>query len=236
MQEETVADDDREESRVCARSLESMSPSVAVRGPLAKAGAFATPKRASPGRGRHATMTADRSSDQRNTQQHSMNPPNEPRKPAGEQVRQGHRLIQMGVGLFLIALLTGLVVHKMPLPRLALSAHLLGIMQGTFLSIVGLLWPRLKLGKISSKITFLLLVYGCLAAWFANFLGAIWAAGGSMVPFAAGNARGTPLEEGIIKVGLSTAAVSLILALLFLLWGLRLGATSGPDPRSRSAV
>jgi hydroxylaminobenzene mutase len=145
-------------------------------------------------------------------------------------MRQGHRLIQVGVSLFLIALLTGLVVHRMPLPRLALSAHLLGIMQGTFLAIVGLLWPRLQMGRIFSKITFLLTVYGCLAAWLANLLGAIWAAGGAMVPFAAGDARGTALQEGIIKVGLRTAAVSLILGLLFLLWGLRLGATTGSEP------
>lgn len=161
-----------------------------------------------------------------------MNPPNDLRKPARGQIRQGHRLIQVGVSLFLIALLTGLVVHKMPLPRLALSAHLLGVMQGTFLAVVGLLWPRLKLGRMSSKITFLLVVYGCLAAWFANLLGAIWAAGGSMVPFAAGDARGTALQEGIITVGLRTAAVSLILALLLLLWGLRLPTTNGSDPSS----
>lgn len=164
-----------------------------------------------------------------NTVVRCMSPPNDSRKPAGEQMRQGHRLIQVGVGLFLIALLTGLVVHKMPLPRLALSAHLLGIMQGTFLAIIGLLWPRLRLGRVSSKATFLLLVYGCLAAWLANLLGASWAAGGSIVPFASGNARGTALQEGIITVGLRTAAVSLILALLLLLWGLRLGGTSGPD-------
>ena len=63
-----------------------------------------------------------------------MNSTNDSRRPAGEQMRQGHRLIQVGVSLFLIALLTGLVVHRMPLPRLALSAHLLGIMQGTFLA------------------------------------------------------------------------------------------------------
>lgn len=158
-----------------------------------------------------------------------MNPPNDLGKLVREQMRQGHRLIQVGVGLFLIALLTGLVVHKMPLPRLALSVHLLGIMQGTFLAVVGLLWPRLRLGRMSSKATFLLLVYGCLAAWFANLLGAIWAAGGSMVPFASGNTQGTALQEGIITVGLRTAAISLILALLLLLWGLRLGATSGPE-------
>ena len=151
-------------------------------------------------------------------------------EPASEQMRQGHRLIQVGLVLFLLALLTGLAVHKMPLPRLALSTHLLGLMQGSFLAILGLLWPRLQLGRTLSKITFLLIVYGCLAAWFANLMGAIWNAGGSMVPFAAGVARGTALQEGLITVGLRSAAASLIFGLLFLLWGLRLGATNGPEP------
>jgi (hydroxyamino)benzene mutase len=170
------------------------------------------------------------------TVEHSMNRASHSREPAGEQMRQGHRLIQVGLSLFLIALLTGLVVHKLPLPRLALSAHLLGIMQGTFLAVVGLLWPRLTLGRFSSKITFVLVVYGCLAAWLANLLGAMWAAGGAMVPFAAGDARGSTLQEVLIRVGLRTAAVSLILALLFLLWGMRLRVTNGPDPDSQSPV
>jgi (hydroxyamino)benzene mutase len=137
-------------------------------------------------------------------------------------MRQGQRLIQVGVSLFLVALLTGLVIHKTALPRLALSAHLLGIMQGIFLAVTGLLWPRMKLGKGASRVAFLLVIYGCLAAWLANLLGAIWAAGGSMVPFAAGQARGTPLQEFIIGIGLRSAAASLIVALLLMLWGLRL--------------
>jgi hydroxylaminobenzene mutase len=44
--------------------------------------------------------------------------------------------------LFLLALFVGLAVPKFALPRLALSTHLLGIMQGTFLLVAGSLWPR----------------------------------------------------------------------------------------------
>jgi len=102
-------------------------------------------------------------------------------------------------------------------------------MRGTFLVLVGLLWPRLKLGRMFSTATFLLLVYGCLAAWLADLLGAIRVAGSSMVPFAAGNAGGTALQEGVIAVGLRSAAASLILASLLLLWGLRLDAIDGLD-------
>jgi (hydroxyamino)benzene mutase len=151
-----------------------------------------------------------------------MNFPMEQTKAEYGHMRQGQRLIQVGISLFFVSVLTGLMIHKMALPRLALSAHLLGIMQGIFLAVVGLLWPRLKLGKRASSITFLLFVYGCLSAWLANLLGAIWAAGGSMVPFAAGQARGSAVQEHIIGIGLRSAAVSLIVALLLLLWGLRL--------------
>ncbi len=159
-----------------------------------------------------------------------MNPNEKSGNSAVECIGQGHRLIQVGVSLFLIALLIGLVVHKLPLPRLALSAHLVGIMQGTFLIVTGMLWPRLKLGRISSRLAFVLLVYGCLAAWVANLLGAIWAAGGSMMPFAAGQTRGSGLQEGVITIGLRTGAASLILALLLLLWGLRRPVVVESDP------
>ena len=38
-------------------------------------------------------------------------------------LRQGHCLIQIGVGLFLFSALEGFVVHALPVPRLGLSVH-----------------------------------------------------------------------------------------------------------------
>jgi hypothetical protein len=40
-------------------------------------------------------------------------------------VRQGHRLLQVGMFLFLAALLVGLAVPSFAVPRLGLSSHLL---------------------------------------------------------------------------------------------------------------
>jgi hydroxylaminobenzene mutase len=96
-------------------------------------------------------------------------------------------------------------------------------MQGIFVMVIGLLWPRLRLTQSVSRLTFGLVVYGCFAAWTANILAAIWGAGNSMLPIAAGHARGTALQEAIIKVVLRTAAVSLIAAVAFIAWGLRTG-------------
>jgi (hydroxyamino)benzene mutase len=135
--------------------------------------------------------------------------------------RQASRLIRLGVFLFLLALLTGLFVPNFRIPRLGLSAHLLGISQGLFLMVAGLLWSKLQLSPTASRFGFWLASYGCFAAWTANLLGAIWGAGSSMLPMAAGGARGSAVQEGLIAVGLRTAAVSLIAALLLMLWGLR---------------
>jgi hydroxylaminobenzene mutase len=141
-------------------------------------------------------------------------------------LRQAHRLLQAGILLFLLALCIGLAVPAFTVPRLALSAHLLGITQGIFVMVIGLLWPRLRLTHSVSRLSFGLVVYGCFAAWMANILAAIWGAGNSILPIAAGPARGTALQEAIINVVLRTAAVSLIAAVAFITWGLR---TSGID-------
>jgi hydroxylaminobenzene mutase len=123
--------------------------------------------------------------------------------------------------VFLIALLVGLAVPKFAVPRLGLSAHLIGIMQGLFLMVAGLLWPKLQLTRSIARAAFWLAVYGCFAAWTANVLAGVWGAGNSMLTIAAGAARGSTLQEGIIAIVLRTAAVSLISASILILWGLR---------------
>lgn len=133
----------------------------------------------------------------------------------------GHRLLQIGILLFLLALLLGLAIPKFTLPRLALSAHLLGITQGIFLVAIGLVWPRLRLTQFQSRIGHSLAIYGCGAAWTANLCGAVWGAGASMVPMAAGGVRGTAFQELVIKLLLRSAAASLIVLALMMLWGLR---------------
>lgn len=136
-------------------------------------------------------------------------------------LRQGHRLLQVGFVLFLFALVAGLGVPNFAVPRIGLSAHLLGIMQGIFLMVTGLLWPKLKLSRTISQVGFWLAVYGCFAAWTANVFAGISGAGNTMLPIAAGQAHGSALQEGIIAIGLTTAAVSLIAVSLLILWGLR---------------
>jgi hydroxylaminobenzene mutase len=152
---------------------------------------------------------------------------------AHSQERAAQRLLRVGALLFLLALLVGLAVPRFAVPRLGLSTHLLGLMQGTFLLVSGLLWPKLKLTGAVSRAGSYLAIYGCIAAWTANLLGALWGAGNSMLPIAAGQARGSLIQERIIAAGLVTAAVSLIATAMIILWGLR-GSMIGHPRLDRS--
>jgi hydroxylaminobenzene mutase len=136
-------------------------------------------------------------------------------------LRQARRLFQVGISLFLVALLVGLIVPLFAVPRLGLSAHLIGILQGIFLVVLGLLWPKLTLGRVTSRVAFWLSIYGCISPWTANVLGAVWGAGNTMLPMAAGQAHGTPFQEGLITILLRGGAVSLIAAVVLILWALR---------------
>ncbi len=135
--------------------------------------------------------------------------------------RHGHRLLQLGVVLLLAGLVVGILVPQFAVPRLALSTHLLAVMQGILLMVLGVIWPRLKLAPSTSVVGICLLAYGCLAAWTANLLGAVWAAGNTLLPLAAGSAHGTSLQEGLIVVLLRTGGAALIAATLIIVWGLR---------------
>lgn len=138
----------------------------------------------------------------------------------------GFHLTRLGVLLFLLALFTGIAIPKLAVPRLGLSTHLLGLMQGTFLIAIGQLWPKLKLSPRAAFATGIALAYGCVAAWLANLLAASCGAGSGLLPIAAGPAQGGPGTELVISVLLRSAAVALILGTATVLVRLRDGGKS----------
>lgn len=130
-------------------------------------------------------------------------------------------LLRFGVGLFLFSTLIGLGIPRFAVPLLALSAHLIGILQATFIVAIGLLLPQLRLATTTSRIVAALLIYSCLATMAAYLAAAIWNAGNSLLPLAAGPAHGTALQEAVINVVLHSVALTFPVALVLILWGLR---------------
>jgi hydroxylaminobenzene mutase len=130
-------------------------------------------------------------------------------------------LLQIGSFFFLFALLIGLFVQKFPVPRLGLAVHLEALMQGLFLMVVGLLWPKLTLSKGSSLVAFCALIYGCVAGVTGNLLAGLWGAGSSLLPLAAGSATGSGFQEMMITICLKSSVPALIIAVILIIWGLR---------------
>jgi hydroxylaminobenzene mutase len=135
--------------------------------------------------------------------------------------KAGRRLIRYGILLFFLGLLAGLIVPMLANPRLGLSSHLEGVMNGTFLVVMGLIWPRLRLSRSTLTITFWLSMYGTYINWATTLAAAALGAGQSMMPIAAAGFMGTPPQETIIKFGLSSFALAMLITCVIVLWGLR---------------
>lgn len=136
---------------------------------------------------------------------------------ANNQINQANRLILLGLILFMLGLSIGFVVHNTANPRMALSAHLEGIMNGMFLMILGLIWQRLILSNLLLKVTFWLALYGT----FANLTAVIFAAitgFGKMMPIAGGQ-EGTAMAEGFINFLLISLSLCMLAVCLIVIIG-----------------
>ncbi len=136
------------------------------------------------------------------------------------QIKKLHanRLIFWGIFLFLLGLLVGLLIPTFANPRMGLSTHLEGVLNGIFLAVLGLIWHRLELSTKLLNIAFWLTIYGA----FANFIGVLIAAitgAGKMMPIAGGEA-GTPIVEAIVSFLLVSLALAMITVCVIVLIGL----------------
>jgi hydroxylaminobenzene mutase len=129
-------------------------------------------------------------------------------------------LIFHGVILFLLGLLTGLVERQFANPRMGLSAHLEGLMNGTFLIAVGAIWNEVRMSLRSTRIAFAGFLYGGYANWvftvFAASLGTK-----AMTPLTGAAQPGPGWAEAVITVGFVSVGLAMIGASVVLLLGLR---------------
>jgi hydroxylaminobenzene mutase len=131
---------------------------------------------------------------------------------------QSDWLLFLGVLLFLLGLLIGLFIPMMTNPRMGLTAHLEGVMNGMFLVILGLIWNRLIINDRWLSYTFWLTLYGSFANFMAVTIAAITGAG-KMMPIAGGK-EGTSVVEGLISFLLITLTLAMIIVCVVVLNGL----------------
>src|SRR5882724_7643471 len=131
------------------------------------------------------------------------------------------RLLCFGVGLILIALLTGIWVGlimtgKLPGPdtHQALAAHLEALLNGMLLILFALALDHAKLTAGQRNLTVWLLIYEAYMNWFATAVSAFWHVTGlDLKP-------SLSWQNNVIAVALYTVVVTGIVGVAILLWGL----------------
>jgi (hydroxyamino)benzene mutase len=136
--------------------------------------------------------------------------------------QQGHRMLQIGIGHFVFSAVEGFAIPALRVPALGLSVHKLSALQGVMMLTLGLFWPRLRLGATASRIAYWTYIYSSLATLVPYVMAAVWGAGNTTIPLAAGTARGNARQEATIKVILYSAAPSFFISMALILWGLRI--------------
>lgn len=136
------------------------------------------------------------------------------------QKRQSGQLIYLGVLLFLLGLLVGFAVPALANPRMGLSSHIEGVMNGMFLMLLGLIWSRLQLSARWLKVSFWLALYGTFANWLAMLIAALFNAGKTLTVAAMGK-EGHPVAEAVIMFLLVTLSLAMVIVCVAVLAGLR---------------
>jgi hydroxylaminobenzene mutase len=134
---------------------------------------------------------------------------------------QGGRLLQVGVALLLFTSFEGFAVPNFNAPNLGRSVHTLVALSAVLLLALGLVWRRLDLGIATSRIAFWFLIYSDFAIIAAFLMAAVWGAGNSIMPLAAGAAHGSDFQEAAITAVAYSAAPTGIISFALILWGLR---------------
>lgn len=127
-------------------------------------------------------------------------------------------LLFLGILLFLFGLVTGLFIPLMTNPRMGLSDHLEGTLNGMFLVILGLLWNKLALKDNWLKLVFWLTIYGSFSNFVAVTVAALTGAG-KMMPIAGGT-EGASVIEQLISFLLISLALAMIAVCSIVLTGL----------------
>jgi hydroxylaminobenzene mutase len=133
---------------------------------------------------------------------------------------QSDNLIFLGVLLFFFGLIVGLFVPVFANPRMGVSSHIEGILNGIFLIVLGLIWHKVDLTDHWLKITFWLAVYGTFANWFGILIAAIFNAG-KMLGIAAKGQEGPVIIERIVTFLLISLSIAMLTISVTVLMGLK---------------
>jgi hydroxylaminobenzene mutase len=94
------------------------------------------------------------------------------------------------------------------------------LLNGMFLVLLGLLWPHVQLSHGWGVTAVALIVYSAYANWLATLLAAVWGAGHTFAPIAAGEHEASTAKERVFGFLLITLSVAIVAGVVIVIAGL----------------
>jgi hydroxylaminobenzene mutase len=136
----------------------------------------------------------------------------------GNETSKRH-LVWHGMVLFLLGLFSGIGESYFANVRMGLSAHLVGILNGTFLLALGAVWTEIHLSNQQKSIAYIAAIYGTYSNWVFTILAAILGTG-ALCPITAHGHSAELWKELTVTIGLLTCGVAIFLSAALILFGL----------------
>lgn len=130
------------------------------------------------------------------------------------------QLLWHGAFLFFLGLITGFVVPLFTNSRMGLSAHLQGVLNGTFLIAIGAIWSEVRLSQTRKVVAYWSVLYGAYGNWANTTLAAAFGTG-ALAPIAAAGRSAEPWKETLVTTIDMTVGLAIITAVVLFLFGLR---------------
>ena len=132
--------------------------------------------------------------------------------------QQARWLYRSGATLLLLGLVSGLVTALDANPRMGLSAHLEGVLNGIMLIAIGSAWTSVVLPCRLKLAALLLLIVGGALNWLATQLSAVWGTG-ALTPIIAPLPSGTATQEMLVSILLALVAIAMLSGMLLVAVG-----------------
>lgn len=129
-------------------------------------------------------------------------------------------LVRAGFVLFLLALLTGFFIPALLNKKMALAAHVTGVMNALVLIALGLAWGLLTVSPLQANLTRGAFLYGTYANWVASCLAAAWGTS-RLTPLAGAGYSAAPWQEAVVQVLLASLGLAMLAGSVPVVYALR---------------
>jgi (hydroxyamino)benzene mutase len=130
------------------------------------------------------------------------------------------RLIRAGFVLFALALLTGFAIPAFLNQKMAVAAHLTGVVNALLLMALGLAWGLMTASPLQARLTRRAFLFATYANWGTSCLAAAWGTN-RLTPLSGAGYGAEPWKEAVVQVLQVSLALTIFAGALSVVYALR---------------